>query len=502
MNFFSRTEILSNILRKIDKYNNLSIIAPPFSGKSQFLGDIREEINLKPRSLAFIQKSESYLNNEVVNNIVELFNDEYGLYIKEHPDNISLCENIYFILKQIDFNVLNTVHFLIDDLDKVDIDSLYYILSQLRNLREKITSNKLQIKFVSICIGTWKPSELRKKCELNLGSFFPLEIYLNDYSKEEIFSLITNNKSQDHFNENNEYKIKYLHEISGGCFAIIDYIMKNSPENFKCSMIRDIAYKLKNEDFFVSLIKTSIENLNDYSKEVIRKILNGRIIKFEEKRIDNYEDLLLSGLVKRTNICGIDILILRSWIHEITIRENTELKKILDCENLFKHHTELIPPTPSINQIAYEIVLDIENKLRNFLVICLSGKIEINQNPFQALNCLGKANENWIKPTLYEELKYQKNKTKNLYSKFIDGYSSMSSFLSTSDLLNIIIDGYDKKNCNYFCSDIFPRNDGMRDMFTRFRIIRNQIAHNNIMTENTIDELMEIKMKLIKILMD
>jgi len=84
-----------------------------------------------------------------------------------------------------------------------------------------------------------------------------------------------------------------------------------------------------------------------------------------------------------------------------------------------------------------------------------------------------------------------------LYADFIDAYSSVSSFITVIDLINLILnDGVNKGLNNYFDS-VFKDNEENRMMFDRFRVIRNQIAHNNIITEKTIDVLIEINKSLI-----
>ena len=119
MKFLSKTEILNNICNINDRYQLINIIAPPFSGKSQLIEEIKNDINLKAKTLTFVQTSNNFINNEIVDNLVKSLNIEYGLNIEISKNNTSLCDTLYSILKNIDNNILNSIYFLIDDVDKI-----------------------------------------------------------------------------------------------------------------------------------------------------------------------------------------------------------------------------------------------------------------------------------------------------------------------------------------------------------------------------------------------
>ncbi len=499
MIFSSKSEVLHKILNINKQCQFINVIAPKYSGKSQFIEEIKSEINLKSKTLTFVQTSENYLNNEIVENLVKSINVEYGIDIEVSQNDTSLYDILFNIFKRIDYNDLDSMYFIIDDIDKIGADRTYNLLSQLRNLREKISSDKISFSLIIICVGSWRPSELRKKCEFNVGSYFPEEIFLSDYDEKEVKSFIIKYRADSFTFAIEDYKIKYLYEISGGCFGIIDYVLKNIGDDFTCNNIREKAYNLINEKFFKDYIEKTLSKLSKYSLDVINNLLCYKIVRYRNKEIELFEELLLSGIVKKVKMLDIEVLAMRSWIHEITIREHKAMKDLLGNNKTLKDYNELIPPIPSLNQFAYEIVLEIENRLRNYLVIILNEKTDNSENPFKVVDALGKFNDDWKKHTLGEELQFQKDKLKNRHSEFVDAYSSSSSSLLYSDLIYLLLNSIDKNGINLYNTS-FQNNSETKDMFDRFRIIRNQIAHNNIITEKTIDELNKIKKAIIKIL--
>ena len=495
MQFNSKTEILSKILLSNERSRLINIIAPPISGKSQFIEDLIVKVQNTPRSMALKIKIRDVLNFEILSLFKREFKDEYDINLIIPEEGIFLSESLYSLLSQINSKIVNNIYLLIDDINESGLQATYDILSQFRNLREKLTAKPLQINFCTVCIGVWKPIELQNICNKKFGSSFPLELFLCDYNFDEAKEILNNLPISISFEDNDDYKIDYLLELSGGCFTIIDYILKNCKDNFKCKTIRDKAYELTKKDFFIEYIGASLNELSELSKDIIIKTLNNRIVKYENNL--NTDELIISGLMKKKNLYGVPVLVMRSWIHEITIRSNEKLREVIGSKNIFSDINEIIPPTPSLNKMAYEIVLEIENRLRNFVVVFLAGIKNDYSHPLMIADDLGKMRDDWKNPTLYEELVFQKKKCKDLYSDFIDAYSSVSSYITVVDLTNLILNDNENKGLNKYFDSVFKNNDDNKNMFDKFRIIRNQIAHNNIITEITIDELMEINKSII-----
>lgn len=496
MQFNSRTEILCKALSNNNSF--LNIVAPRLSGKSQLINELKNCISIKSRSLVLSTDMDSMLDNS----ILELFRNElkceYDLELMMPEEGIPLSDLLYTILKQLNSKIIRDIYFLIDDVNKVGLDNAYFLLSQIRNLREKLTANSLDINFCALCFGTWKPSDMQNICDNKFGSSFPLEMFLCDYNFIEVKDFIEKNNIPISLENLDDYKIKYLLEISGGCFVIIDYVIKNYKDEFNCKFIRSKAYEFSQKEFFNKYLESAIRELSEVSKKIIINTLGNRIVKYSKNK--NSEELIMSGLMKKVDLYGIPLLVMRSWIHEISIRKNMEFRNILGAEYIFPNFDEIIPPTASINKIAYEIILEIENRLRNFIVVFLAGINNKSKHPLEMANDLGKMRDEWKNSTLYDELEFQKNKTKNLYSDFIDVHSSVSSFLTVIDIINLILKEKDNKGLNNYFSTVFKNNNENLEMFDKFRIIRNQVAHNNIITEKTIDVLIDINKKLINIL--
>lgn len=495
MKFYTKSKLLKEIFSCKEKYKIFNIISPPFSYGSCFIEEIRLKINEIPKSLFVLHSGSNLSNVKLFESLSKSLENEKGILLSYDCIDIPLNDFLIGLLKKIDSNNLNRIFLLINDLDNKNPDEIYLLFSQLRNFREKATSHNLLISLSVICIGTWKPSVIREKCHINFGSFFPVEFYLSDLELEEIWDFINTYYTTNNFKNIDDYIIKYLFEISSGSFFVIDYILKNIDDKISCSSIRKISANLSKDSLFVSEIKNTLDSLSDFSKKVLSAILSGLIVEYNHKLIDKYEELLISGIIKVNFNADLAFLSLRSWVHEISVRSVVDLRKTLECENNLGIN-DLIPPTPSINQFAYEIVMEIENRLRNYIVTVLSESPGVKDNPFTVVDTIEQINNNWVKYTLSEELIHQKNKIKSEYSYLYDTTASLSSFLQITDLFSLLKQKNGKKDFSSLYKSLFYSDKKFDDLFKEFKAIRNQVAHNNIINEEAIKKLIFIRKQL------
>jgi hypothetical protein len=496
----NKTDIFNSILSNSYKIGFYNIISPPLSGKSQFLDELKNKLSDRAKLLILNLNITDLLNFEIIKKFKNELSEEYGYDVILSENGISLSDSILFIIRQINEKDIKKIYFLIDDIEKHGISKSYDVLSQIRNIREKVTADLINIDLCFICLGSWKPSEMQNKCNERVGSSFPEEIFYSDLNFKELKDLVHQKSTRENGDEIPDYKIKYLLEISGGCYSIVDYIIKNTDHNYCCDEIRDKSYKYADEDYFVDNLIESLNSLSEDSKKMILNSLNNRIVKFKNNK--ETEELLLSGIMKISQLNGLNILVLRSWIHQVALRKNERVRELFGSDKIYCKITEIIPPTPSLNKKAYEIVLEIENRLRNFLVVYLNEYGDQNTHPFEKLNDLNKLNINWAKDTLFDEITYQKKRIKDLHSDYVDAYSSLSSFLSLNDIISILFSKNESKEINTYLNKLFIDNEENKSMFHKFRIIRNQVAHNNIVTESMINELNYINEKIINILFE
>lgn len=485
-------EIKDFILSNTEKSTMVNIVAPVLSGKRQLALDLHDILSSRPRSLAILIDLSALQIQDIVPELLIQIEQECGDNIEEPDSGINFGDAIYRILVHLSERKMDEVCLIFSSLECIEVDSIYFVLGQLRNLREKLLAEVLSIKLRTICIGCWLPSNLKEQCSLNIGSFFPEELYFVDYDFNSTTDLLKSRGRIMEMNELNQVRFNYLLELSGKCYGIIDWVEKNMTE-FNCSCIKEAAYNMAFQEFFSKAICNSLSKLSEHSLGRVIWLLKGNVLNFPGKQ--NNEELLLSGLVRILDAHGVSTIVLRSWIHEIAIRCNEECRELLDGRLSPGDYKEFIPPTPSLNKLGYQLIMDIENKIRNIIYQKALDVSPDLDEPYKMFDHLP-LSQNQSQETLFSKLKQNRTKQINLYSEFIESNSSLNSFMDVQDLINVVSSGF--RNCVGDTHDkLFEDSDERKKFFNKFRIIRNHIAHNNITTERTIEELQNLYKLLI-----
>lgn len=486
----NKTEILADIFKnlKSSKCSLKGIIAPPFSGKSSFLNDITKSLSEEHEFIVFRRNAEDYKNPHILIEELQLCIAEHSGDLNDETfRHLSIGDAIYDLVNHCYSDIFKSIIFLIDDVDKLTHDEIFNLLSQFRNVRENVNANNDHKRIFFICIGSWIPSLLRKKFSDNQGSYPFEEVYMNDLSYEEIELL-----SEHIFYDKSKPSVlflEYLSEISGGCFGIVDYMLKQSVEKNtqSCAFIRNCINTLVKEEFFEKSILKALSSLEPSALDKIRLLMKNKYLKYENNFLS--EELILSGLVRKIDFYGVEAIALRSWVHEIFLRTNNESSCLMGLDNEKFDIKEIIAPTPCINKHAYKTVLEIENLLRNILYIGLSEDKSFSLSPYEHASSLGKMNDKWNTEILYDELILRRNISENDASVRSEKDSPLSSFLQPSELKKLIVDN---RGLNTIFESYFLPNDKNKKLLRKWTDIRNLVAHNHVITEETVDKLSEI----------
>jgi hypothetical protein len=300
--------------------------------------------------------------------------------------------------------------------------------------------------------------------------------------------------------------VEYLHEISKGCFGLASAIMDKAPSLSSCDGVMDSVKILSSEQTFLEDLRFSLNQLSASQKNLVVRLMKGQILEWEADNPD-LEPIFLSGLINRAQVAKKEVIEIRSWAHEVTLRKNAA--EFFPGAPIYRNPDELIPPSSALNKMAYGLALEIENLLRNFVIISLAESASEN-HPLELLDVLGKvksANLGGVEKcfTFSEFVTTQRNKYNDRLQ--LDTHASLSSYLTISDLIQILterVEGVARTGLETFdkrVDEAFPDKKPLKDSLSRFKDLRNPIAHNNLIGESVVKELEGLRRQLLRSLM-
>lgn len=473
--------------------------SPPFSGKSYFAEFFNKITSNLSHKFCISTDTDIILNeNEFCYLISEKFKREYGneINIESHGSSSSFISSL---LQPKFRNSYDSFILFIDSVNNPDNEQIYRIFSRLRSIREVNNSNPSNINFVAIFFGTWIHSSIDDKHKEKGSSPLDEPYCMLNLNYEEIKIL-----GQDSgIDKLKDLHIKYIKEITNGCYAIVKYIIDNiNQEKITCDEIYKICINYSKENYFKESVQKVLDEMPKDSLQILNTLLKGRFVKYDSNDI-KLQKLLLSGLTAKSILNNIEILKINSWVHEYTLRKNNIyrdifLKAIDDNDIYYSTVNELIIPTPTINDYAYSYVLEIENQLKNLIIFKFHEKNENkNDHPLSLANSLGIVKNGFIEGSVYETCKIQRNLSIGKHNQFNDSKSSLNTFLNPQVIINVISENSTIGFYEYF-KDIFPDQILLKKNLKKWQSIRNMVAHNNIISESTLIELEEVKDNLFK----
>lgn len=494
MKFNSLSEIFSNIIDIINinpLSTNIGVISNEFAGEGYLIEKINNYYENKSKTkIISLEANELESIELLINKLQLIIRDDFGEDFSINPINNSYTDLIISLLRQLFLINVEKLIFITYHFEQISKENQYLILSQFRNIREKLKVHKDLTSCHFLVFGSFSYFDQIKFCQ-KFGTSFTLDdLFYISYSSREEQNHILKDKAIK--NSKNQDLVDLIQDITGGAIGLLFYVT----EMILSKSIKDINKLMDiliNDSEINHLLKNKFEKEN-------KSLINLIVCIFEEKKIlkkfnEDLEKIYLSGLVNVEQYKDNYIVRFDSWFLEV------QTKKIISNEKIeYSNYQQLLPVYISLNSQAYNILMEIENYLRNILISGLH-KLSNDINPLEILDCLGriKSTDSGKSYTYFEWCKHKLYQHKKVYN--VDIYESLVSQLDLTDLENIFLSSVvPTKYTTQSLKQIFDFSLGnlsISDFLKRLKQIRNPVAHNQLIDFSIIDELKTLRNLLI-----
>jgi hypothetical protein len=502
MTVSSPIRVKTSIRHEIDVHPASSlcaIIGPPLSGVEYVLDDLYDSYSSQPRTLAFKVDAREFLNPECLyGKLADFVGESMDCHDVQLAKGMPFGDSLFAVLNSIEHADDCRIIFLFYGMDELEPSKQYGLAGQLRNLREKTKTEMSALRVHTICGGTWSVIGMAEESKKMMGSFpFDKCSWLGKLTLDELSEICGASSTA---NRADELFVQYLHELSKGCFGVVHGVLERVGTDLTCANILKAMDALATSQPFLDELRRAASSLSTHHISLLSDLLGGQFLLWREND-PMLETMYISGLVAVESKLGVEVATLRSWAHETALRKYA--RGLFPSLRVYTCCDELIPPTYAINQRAFVLIMEIENHLRNLLVLRASIQ-HPNQNAFVWLDKLGNVIEfEKGKPRTIREHAQQRRQILQ-ETKMIDTHTSLSSYLDLGNIYALFTDQavvaetgmrvgiYD------LLTDIFPDRSQLEGLLRKIRDIRNPVAHNNLISEATVRELEQAAKNLAK----
>ncbi|MCM8832536.1 MAG: hypothetical protein NC816_01225 [Candidatus Omnitrophica bacterium] len=490
MKFKSLLKIFSDIIDIINinpVSTNIGVIINEFAGEDYLIEKINNYYENKSKTkIISLEANELESIELLINKLQLIIRDDFGEDFLVNPNNNSYTDLIISLLRHLFLLNVEKLIFVSYHFEQINKENQYLILSQFRNIREKLKVHKDLTSCHFLVFGSFSYFDQIKFCQKYGTSFTLDDLFYISYSSREEQNHILKDKAIK--NSKNQNLVDLIQDITGGAIGLLFYVT----EMILSKKIKDI-----NKLMDLLIDDSEINHLlkNKFEKEN-KSLINLIVHIFEQKQIlqkfnEDLEKIYLSGLVNVEQYKDNYIVRFDSWFLEV------QTKKIISqVKKEYSNYHQLLPIRISLNNQAYSIIMEIENHLKNILISKLTH-LNCDNNPLKILDCLGKikntdAGKSY---TYYEWCEHKLYQHKNVYH--VDIYESLVSQLDLTDLENIFLSNaipskYTKKSLREIF-DISFGNKNMSYVLKRLKQIRNPVAHNQLIDFSILDELKTLR---------
>jgi len=478
-------ELLQHITRTASKHvTTLFLNGCPGSGKSYLLSrlaDILAQRDFRWHVLG--PYSINAINIETLTQCIGQDCSEAGFISKWPPSDSS---NLEWGLKDIfqQLVVHNQEFAVLVDIGNTQGQSVPSLASFFSNIREfegTWENNKVRAHFV--IVGYWDPLQLEKHYK-SVNTSFPFTAAYNYYHWSGLDkSEMTRVMEQRGFASVRQIQGNVIHELTAGhpgaCRDILD-LLQNTTLSV-ASMLNATRSAAENGKTAQTLVKfwqaLPVEGKTFLTELMLKRQISARVL-------PELKNLLLSaGLVYEVKRGGQLFLGFRSWYVELVVRFHSITLGINDARIGKLQSSELMPEITSLNQEAYEVISDIENQVRNFVVLqlCLIQSTEQHilnidiprrekQGTVRQVNLYDKATD-WRVRSLNQNLPVD--------------ISPLITFLSTRELADLV-----KVIAERINSDAWSK---ISQSIRQLAVVRDAVMHNQLIDLPEVDKLIELQ---------
>lgn len=380
-------DLLNSLIRLmgIRRATSVYLNGAPGSGKTSLLRQIKIEFPKEnPNSYVF----GPYSTGSIIDFTNVLLKDcRDTALIEDGPQregSMDLLGTFVWLKENLQTTERQTVLILVDLEDAgLDVDGLRCWFSSIRSLEEKWEGGPC--KLVVVITGFWDPNQLEEHyAKIRLS--FPYTIGHNYYPWDGIPVRQMEELIADRFPKRTSPVPfgRLLHEITDGHPGAAVDILTAIPNGKELS-IASILAAVKRAASGGTMAQELVQiwsRLPDKTLAVIRRMLLLQQIPEQNLRL-YFDQLRSAGLIKGKFIGGGSYGVLRSWYVECTLRYHQESLGLTDPDLNRAVIDELVPHIISVNREAYDIVVGIEDLVKNFAVVRLSSRTPSGESVLQ-----------------------------------------------------------------------------------------------------------------------
>lgn len=383
---------------------------------------------------------------------------------------------------------LFTILIRLDDEKFSQFDELRIWFSSIRYMEHYWDSNKIRL--LVVVAGYWNHYELEEYYK-DIQLSFPYTISTNyciwnRISLEDASRLIGASINNSVLSQP---LANLIYEITGGFAGGIVDIVHNlkSCDPSTADIISATRKAAEDGSHVRALVNAWLQLSPEAVGQVKKLLLFQQLDQVQKRKIDV---LVTAGLISYQDIMGESFAKISSWYIELLVRNNAAVLGI-DGDDWNKiPFNELAPSIASLNLDAYRIINNIENLIRNFVMIRLyeldDGAEHVLKNRALKRKRSSLCNED---DDIYERAEDWRQRS---YQNGIDiGFNPLITFTSTGDLVQLV-------------KEVAVPGDSLWidivNTIERVIAIRDAVMHNQVIDEKSLKSLYNLQVKVYKAL--
>jgi len=377
----------------------------------------------------------------------------------------------------------------------LDVENLCRLVSTFRSWQETWSRDDGQ-EIILIITGSWSPIRLHRQWVKVLRGNYSLTPDNKDILR---FTYRTRSETYDYLEErcgliqDLEEIAAVVHEITGGDCELTDSLLDSGGgDSLSLLTVEKHAHSLSAR--VVDIIRRRSEDMSKKQVEIINQLCRNQCMVIGRDDPDA-DELEVRGLVRIVPL-GLPrevALEFPSCVIGTIFRRNGVFGRTDCCSAA----DDMIGLTCAANEVAYSLIVKIENLLRNCLVLCLSENAKSFQDAVQSLKLMIASKMQILEKTVvirdgktehvreecdqktvwtpFAELVVERREDAEKAARLVSIPPSVS-YLTTSE----IVDNFfmETKLWGKHFSAVFGDKNELERQMTEFRAIRNAVAHN------------------------
>lgn len=471
-----------------------SVLGAPWSGKTTFLHDLarhlerqdRRTVVYGPISMTAFQDQQAFRPQ-----FLAWLEDE-GLLRRaaipaEYLPAASLGLFMEYVHERLDPKLVSKLVIETDDVHGTGA-KLYEFYADLRKFCSEWQGRDLGVHLISA--GSWNPTELEQAFKDHESSWpFVAEhslFYLPDLTADELLEHIRQRLPAANLKP---IHAVYLWELTSGDAPAVNEIIGCLPQQpVACERLYQAAETLIRSGASAERMESRLKSLSAQALETLSRMLKGyHPLAVKQPRVR--DELILSGLGRVVDEGIGRVLRPKNWLVESTIRHHWARLSRLFPGLANTHYEDLIPPISCLNREAYNLICEIENQLRNLVML----RLQVFANGRHPLHGIVTRETNPPdKPYAADEfMRASRWRTRVEHDAYVDAHAALISFSQTRHLIGLIDYLIDEKH-----DPVLLLLDPLRRDLDGFKDIRDAVTHNQLISEKSYDTLLRIRQAL------